>query len=75
MLNSEGAPAQKLRIRAATRMSRSVDDLRSSNVLHSRIDYMLAQFDQAAVRTLMHELADMLATESVQSKPDSVGPE
>lgn len=70
MLNSEGAPAQELRIRAATKMARNADDFRNSGALHSRLDYMLAQLDQAAVRTLMHEMAEILAPDSAQSKPD-----
>ncbi|KDB58217.1 hypothetical protein AZ16_1187 [Bordetella bronchiseptica B18-5 (C3)] len=63
MLNSEGAPPPELRARAATRLARSVDEFRHADATHSRIDHVLAQLDQAAVRALMREMAEILASD------------
>lgn len=61
MLNSEGAPPPELRVPAAARLARTADELRHRGATHSRIDHALAQLDQAAVRTLMREMAEILA--------------
>lgn len=61
MLSDEGAPSLELRARAATRLARSADEFRRPGTAHSRIDHALAQLDQAAVRSLTHEMAEILA--------------
>lgn len=61
MLSGEGAPSLELRARAATRLARSADEFRRPGTAHSRIDHALAQLDQAAVRSLTHEMAEILA--------------
>lgn len=62
MLNSEGAPLPELQARAATKLIRSADEFRLADATNPRIDRSLAQLDQAAVRTLMHEIAEILAS-------------
>lgn len=62
MLNSDGAPPPELRAHAATVLDRSADEFRQADAIyHSPIDYSLAHLDQAAVRTLMREMAEILA--------------
>ncbi|WP_423856393.1 DUF2254 family protein [Bordetella trematum] len=63
MLNSEGAPPLELRAHAATRLARNAAEFRHADATHSRIDHALAQLDQAAVRTLMREMAEILASD------------
>ncbi|MBS0199462.1 MAG: hypothetical protein JSR70_03340 [Proteobacteria bacterium] len=63
MLSGEGAPPPDVRTRAATRLARSADEFRYSGATHSRIDGALAQLDQAAVRALIHEMAQILAVD------------
>lgn len=70
MLNSEGALPSELRARVATRLAKSADEFRHVGTTHSRIDHALGQLDQAAVRTLTREMAEILASNPpAQSQP------
>ncbi|MCD9125774.1 hypothetical protein [Luteimonas fraxinea] len=60
MLVAEGGPSPELRSSAAADLARSADEFRYSEPAYSRIDSELARLDQGAVRTLMHEIAEIL---------------
>lgn len=61
MFNSNEAASPKLRARAAASLTRSANDFRRYDAMHSPIEYALAQLDRTAVRTLMLEIVEILA--------------
>lgn len=76
MLASDGAPPLELRTRAAARLARSANEFRHPGAVHSRIDNALAQLDQAAVRKLIREMAEILAPHPpAQPQPGNDDPE
>ncbi len=76
MLASDGAPPLELRTRAAARLARSANEFRHPGAVHSRIDNALAQLDQAAVRKLIREMAEILAPHPpAQPQPGTDDPE
>ncbi|QNI04082.1 hypothetical protein HXW73_14725 [Halomonas sp. SH5A2] len=73
MLSSEGAPSPELRGRTAANLIRSANQFRHLGAMHSRIEYVLAQLDQTAVSSLVHEMAEILATDTSEQPPSNNG--
>jgi hypothetical protein len=61
MLSNDKCPSLELRTRTSIRLVRSADELGSHGVRHSRIDDMLSQLNHDPVRTLIYEIAQILA--------------
>lgn len=76
MLASDGAPPPEPRARAAASLARSANEFRRPGAMHSRIEHTLAQLDHAAVGTLIHEMAEILAPDPpAQPRPGNGDPE
>lgn len=61
MLSNDKCLSLELRTRTSIRLVRSADELGSHGVRHSRIDDMLSQLNHDPVRTLIYEIAQILA--------------
>lgn len=61
MLSNDKCPSLELLTRTSIRLVRSADELGSHGVRHSRIDDMLSQLNHDPVRTLIYEIAQILA--------------
>ncbi|NYT66881.1 hypothetical protein H0A58_13025 [Alcaligenaceae bacterium] len=77
MLAGEGAPPPDLRVSGATSLVRSANEFRHPDRMTlSKIEYALAQLDQTAVRTLILEMAEILAPNPpAQPQPGNGDPE
>lgn len=74
MLASEGAPSAEVRARTAANLTRNANQLQHRHSFHS-IDRTLARQDDATVRTLLLEMAEILADEPPGQLPDNGKPE
>jgi hypothetical protein len=74
MLASKGAPSAEVRARTAANLTRNANQLQHRHSFHS-IDRTLARQDDATVRTLLLEMAEILADEPPGQLPDNGKPE